>query len=128
MAPVGPKIQITHGKTKYNVFSKVTNLVPRTENGEEAEFIIFGPEKNGTANVVVLGPKDLNAEKLHVRVKWFLDSKSRCVKCGAAYNGTNYMRVVAIRNGTYYLDVVCDKCEPRIAWLMAVTAGNTGGA
>jgi hypothetical protein len=123
MAPVGPKIEITHGKTKYRVFSKVTHLVPRGDS----EYIIFGTEKNATANVVVLGTKDLNTEELHMRIKWFLDTKPKCVKCGASYNGANYMQALAINNGTYYLDVVCDKCNPRISWVAAIVTGNTKG-
>jgi hypothetical protein len=125
MAQVGPKIEITHGGKKYTVFSKVTHLVPRTENGEEAEYVVFGPEKEGVISVVVLAPKDLNEEALALRVKWFNDVKPRCVKCGAAYNGKNHFRVVAIRNGTYYLDAVCDKCEPRITWLFAIVIGRS---
>ena len=123
MAQVGPKTEITHGKTKYRIFSKVSYLTPR----DDAEDIIFGPEKDGVANVVVLGTRDLNAEELHMRVKWFLDTRPKCVKCGASYNGANYMRVLAINNGTYYLDVVCDKCNPRIAWAAAIVTGNTRG-
>jgi len=124
MARAVPKTEITYGGKKYNVFSKVTGLVPRTESGEEAEYIIFGPERDGVANVVVLAPNDVNEEGLALRVKWFLDAKPRCVKCGAGYDGRNYVRVVAIRNGTYYLDVRCGKCEPRIEWTASIVTGK----
>jgi len=126
MARVGPKTEIIHGGKKYVVFSKITHLVPRHEaTGEEAEYIIVGPEKDGVANVVVLTPKDLNEEALALRVRWFLDTKPRCTKCGAVYNGKNHFRVVAIRNGTYYLDAVCEKCEPRITWAAAAVIGRS---
>jgi DNA-directed RNA polymerase subunit RPC12/RpoP len=125
MAPKNPKIEIIHGKTKYMVFQKITGLVPRTEAGEEADYIIVGPEKEGAVNVVVLANRDLNEEELALRVKWFADTRPKCVKCGAAYSGKNYMEVVAIRNGTRYLDVRCDRCEPRITWLSAMVIGRS---
>jgi hypothetical protein len=125
MGRAAPKIEIIHGGKKYTVFQKVTSLVPRTENGEEADDIIFGRESGGVFNVAVLSARELDAEALELRVKWFLDTKPKCVKCGAAYNGRNYMRAVAIRNGTYYLDVVCDKCEPRISWVHSIVVGRS---
>jgi predicted nucleic-acid-binding Zn-ribbon protein len=120
-----PKTEIIHGGKKYTVFSKVTSLVPRTENGEEADDIIFGRENGGVVNVAVLSAKELDTEALELRVKWLLDTKPRCVKCGAAYNGKNLMRVLAIRNGTYYLGVVCEKCDPRIAWVHSIVTGRS---
>ncbi len=123
MAPK-TKIEITHAGKKYVVFSKVTNLVPRTEAGEEADVMIFGPEKEGVVSVAVLTPKDLNEEALALRVKWFADAKPKCVKCGASHN-KNHVQVTAIRNGTYYLNVVCDKCEPRISWVSAIVIGRS---
>jgi len=125
MGRAAPKTEITHGGKKYAVFQKVTSLVPRTENGEEADDIIFGRENGGTINVAVLSARELDTEALELRVKWFLDTKPRCVKCGAAYNGKNLMRVLAIRNGTYYLNVVCENCEPRISWVHAIATGKS---
>jgi len=125
MTTKNPKAEIIHGGKKYVVFQKVTSLVPRTENGEEADDIIFGRENGGVINVAVLSARELDAEALELRVKWFLDTKPKCVKCGAAYNGRNYMRVVAIRSGTYYLNVVCDKCDPRIAWVHSIVTGRS---
>jgi hypothetical protein len=125
MAPKTPKLEITHGKNKYMVFSQVTGLVPRTESGEEADYVIFGPERDSVVSVAVLSAKELDSEALALRVRWFLESNPRpkCTKCGASY-GRNYMRVTAIRNGTYYLDVVCDKCEPRISWVHSIATGR----
>jgi len=125
MARVVPKTEITYGGKKYTVFQKVTSLVPRTEAGEEADDIIFGRENGGVISVAVLSAKDLGAEALELRVKWFLDTKPKCVKCGAAYNGKNLMRVLAIRNGTYYLNVVCENCDPRISWVHAIVTGRS---
>jgi hypothetical protein len=124
MAPKN-KIEITHGGKKYVVFQKITNLVPRTEAGEEADDIIFGRENGGVISVAVLTAKDLDTEALELRIKWFVDSKPKCVKCGAAYNGKNYMRVSAIRNGTYYLNVACGDCEPRISWVYTIVTGRS---
>ncbi len=119
------KTEITHAGKKYRVFQKITGLVPRTEAGEEAEYIIVGPEKESVISVAVLTPKDLNEEAVALRVKWFIDTKPKCVKCGTAYNGKNHIQVLAIRNGTYYLDIRCDKCEPRISWLSAIVIGRS---
>ena len=107
------------------VFQKVTSLVPRTENGEEADDIIFGPEREGVISVAVLSSRELDTEALELRVKWFLDTKPKCVKCGAAHNGRNYMRVVAIHNGTYYLNVLCDNCDSRISWVHSIATGRS---
>jgi hypothetical protein len=125
MAPKNPKIELVHGKTKYMVFQKITGLVPRTEAGEEAEYIIVGPEKEGAVNVVVLANRDLNGEELALRVKWFADTRPKCVKCGSQHNGKNHVQVLSIRNGTYYLNVLCDNCEPRIRWVSAMVIGRS---
>jgi hypothetical protein len=126
MAPKN-KMEITHGGKKYTVFSKVTGLVGRTENGEDMEHIIFGPEREGVVSVAVLSAKELDTEALALRVSWFLEAnpKPRCVGCGAAYNGRNYVEVSAIRNGTYYLHVVCDRCQPRITWVHSIVTGRS---
>ena len=125
MAQVGPKTEIIHGGKKYTVFQKITGMVPRTEAGEEADYMIFGPEKEGVISVAVLTAKDLDTEALALRVRWFLDTKPKCVKCGAAYNGKNYVAASAIRNGTYYLNVVCGNCEPRVAWTHGIVTGRS---
>jgi len=125
MTPKNSKIEITHAGKKYVVFQKITGLVPRTENGEEADDIVFGRENGGVISVAVLTSKELSMEALELRVKWFADSKAKCVKCGAAYNGKNYMRVLAIRNGTYYLDIKCDNCDPRVSWVHSITTSRS---
>ena len=123
MAPKTLNLNVS-GKTKsFSVYHKITQLVPRNELGEEADIIIFGPEANGVVPVYIASPKDLDHENIALRIRWFYDRRPKCVKCGAAH-GNNHIKVAAFRNGTYYTEVVCDKCEPRVSTLAAVIRGD----
>jgi DNA-directed RNA polymerase subunit RPC12/RpoP len=123
MAPKNINLNVA-GKTKsFSVYTKVTHLVPRIGE-EEADVIIFGQENGGVVPVYIMSPKELNEENVALRIRWFFDTRPRCVKCGAAYSGKNHVKVVAYRNGTYYVDITCDKCDSRIQFTAAVIRGD----
>ena len=124
MAPKTLHLNVS-GKTKsFSVYTRRTCMVPRDElTGEEADIIIFGPEANGVVPVYIATPRDLDDENIALRIRWFFDRRPKCVKCGADH-GKNHIKVVAYRNGTYYMDIVCDKCDARVSMTAAIIRGD----
>ena len=107
-----------------HVYIKQTELLSIVDDKFEtaAETIVISSVKNNIRKIVILTNKELTEEEVDLRIKTFLMQRNKiaCTKCGYRYDNTRYVSITATRNGTYYHNMVCERCNPNILYVSSI--------
>ena len=106
-----------------HVYVKKTELLSIVDDKFEttAETIVISSVKNNIRKVIILTNKELTEEEVDLRIKTFLMQRNiACTKCGYRYDNTRYVSITATRNGTYYHNITCERCNQNILYVSSI--------